>query len=49
MHARAVFEVSGDAVLRNMSAEKETVPQVKPRSDRLMLMLMLLRLDTRRG
>jgi hypothetical protein len=49
LEARAVFEVSGDATLRSMSAEKGTVPQVKPRSDRLMLMLMLLRLDTRRG
>ena len=49
LEARAVFEASGDAALRSMSAEKGTVPQVKPRSDRLMLMLMLLRLDTRRG
>jgi len=47
--ARAVFEVSGDAALRNMLAEKETAPQVKPRNDRLLLMLMLLRLDTRRS
>jgi hypothetical protein len=49
MDARAVFGVSGDAVLRNMSAEKGTVPRLKPRSDRLMLMLMLLGLDKRRS
>jgi len=49
MEARAVFEVSGDAALRNMLAEKGTVPQVKPRSNRLMLMLMLLGLDKRRS
>lgn len=49
LDARAGFEVSGDAALRNMLAEKGTVPQLKPRNDRLLLMLMLLRLDTRRG
>ena len=49
MDARAVFEASGDAALRSLLAEKATVPRLKPRSDRLMLMLMLLRLDTRRG
>jgi hypothetical protein len=49
MDERAVFEVFGDAALRGMLAEKGTVPQLKPRNDRLMLMLMLLRLGTRRS
>ena len=49
MDARAVFEASGDAALRNLLAEKGTVPRLKPRSDRLMLMLMLLGLDKRRS
>jgi hypothetical protein len=49
MDERAVFEVFGDAALSDMLAEKGTVPQLKPRNDRLILMLMLLRLDTRRG
>lgn len=49
MDARPVFEASGDAALRNLLAEKGTVPRLKPRSDHLMLMLMLLRLDRRRG
>src|ERR1039457_4872006 len=38
MDARAVFEASGDVALRNLLAEKGTVPRLKPRSDRLMLM-----------
>ena len=49
MDERAVAEVFGDAALRGMLAEKGTVPQLKPRNDRLMLMLMLLRLGTRRS
>ncbi len=49
MEARAVFEASGDAALRNLLAEKGTVPQVKPHSDRLILMLMLLGIDKRRS
>ena len=47
--ARAVFEAFGEAAHREMLAEKGTVPQLKPRNDRLILMLMLLRLDTRRS
>ena len=49
MDERAVLEVFGDAALRGILAEKGTVPQLKPRNDRLMLMLMLLRLGTRRS
>ncbi len=49
MDARAGFELSGDAAHRDILAEKGTVPEIKPRSNRLILMLMLLRLDTRRS
>ncbi len=49
MDERAVFKTFGETALRGMSAEKGTVPELKPRNDRLMLMLMLLRLDTRRS
>jgi len=42
--ARGVFEVFGEAALRDMLAEKGTVSQLKPRNDRLLLALMLLRL-----
>jgi len=49
MDARAGFELSGEAAHREMLAEKGTEPEIKPRSDRLILMLMLLRLDTRRS
>jgi len=47
--ARGVFEVFGDAALRRISADENTLPQLKPRNDRLLLMLILLGLDTRRG
>jgi hypothetical protein len=47
MDSRALFEVFGEAALRNMSAEKGPVPQLKPRNDRLILMLMLLGVNTR--
>ncbi len=47
--ARAMFDAFGETARHDMLAEKATVPQVKPRNDRLMLMLMLLQLDTRRG
>ncbi|MGC2306259.1 MAG: hypothetical protein WA447_23295, partial [Candidatus Binatus sp.] len=41
--ARVAFEVFGDSAQRNMLADENTVRQLKP-NDRLMLMLMLLRL-----
>ncbi len=44
-----MFDAFGETARRDMLAEKATVPQVKPRNDRLMLMFLLLRLDTRRG
>jgi hypothetical protein len=48
--ARAVFEVFGAASLRKMLANEKTERQPRPTHDRLMLMLMLLRLRSdRRG
>jgi len=48
--ARAVFEVFGERALRRMSANPRHERELKPRGDRMMLMLMLLRLrDQRRG
>jgi hypothetical protein len=48
--ARAVFEVFGASALRKMLASEKTDRQLRPTHDRLMLMLMLLRLPSdRRG
>jgi hypothetical protein len=48
--ARIAFEVFGERALRRMSANRRHERQLKPRGDRMMLMLMLLRLrDERRG
>ena len=47
--ARVVFAAFGEAAHRDLLAEKGTVPELKPRDDRLILMWMLLHLDTRRG
>jgi len=48
--ARAVFEVFGGTALRKMFASEKTERQLRPAHDRLMLMLMLLRLRSdRRG
>jgi hypothetical protein len=46
---RATFEVFGDTALSGMLADERTVRQLKPHNDRLMLMLMLLRLHTHRS
>ena len=48
--ARTAFEVFGERALRRMSANRRHERQLKPRHDRMMLMLMLFRLrDERRG
>ena len=45
-----MFEVFGEAALRRMLAKGRHERQLKPRHDRMMLMLMLLRLHSdRRG
>lgn len=46
--ARVAFEVFGDSAQRNILADENTVRQLQPRNDRLMLMLMLLRLHQHR-
>jgi hypothetical protein len=46
--ARVAFETFGQAALRNMLAKERTERQLKPSHDRLMLMLMLLRLHSQR-
>lgn len=47
---RTAFEVFGDAALREILADERTERQLKPRHNRLLLMLMLLRLhEDRRG
>jgi hypothetical protein len=43
---RGVFKAYGDAAIRDMSGEKEAVPQPQARNDRMVLMLMLLGLGT---
>ena len=45
--ARVAFEVFGDSAQRNVLADENTVRQLRPRNDRLMLMLMLLRIHHR--
>ena len=48
--ARTAFEVFGERALSRMSANRRHERELKPRGDRMMLMLMLLRLrDERRG
>ena len=42
--ARVRFETFGEAALRNLLAKERSERQLKPRHDRLMIMLMLLRL-----
>jgi hypothetical protein len=44
--ARVAFETFGEAALRNLLAKERTGRQLKPSHDRLMLMLMLLRLHS---
>jgi len=45
---KVAFEVFGEAALRNVLAKERTERQLKPNNDRMMLMLMLLRLNTQR-
>ena len=46
--ARVAFEAFGDSAQRAVLADENTVRQLQPRNDRLMLMLMLLRLHPHR-
>ena len=44
--ARIAFDVFGQKAIRNLLAKRRTERHLKPSNDRLMLMLMLLRLRT---
>jgi hypothetical protein len=46
---RAAFEAFGDAALRDMVVDKRAVRALNPHNDRLLLMLMLLRLHPHRS
>jgi hypothetical protein len=46
--ARVAFETFGQAALRKLLEKEKTERQLKPSHDRLMLMLMLLRLHSQR-
>ena len=46
--ARVAFEAFGDSAQRNVLADEDTVSQLQPRNERLILMLMLMRLHPHR-
>lgn len=46
---RVAFEVFGDAALRDLLADERSERQLRPHNDRMLLMLMWLRLHTRRS
>jgi hypothetical protein len=46
---RVAFEAFGDAALRDLLADNRPERQLRPHNDRMLLMLMLLRLHTRRS
>jgi hypothetical protein len=46
---RVAFEVFGEATLHDLLANKRSERQLRPHNDRVLLMLMLLRLHTRRS
>jgi hypothetical protein len=48
LDSRVAFEVFGETAQSELIADERTVPEIQPRDDRLMLMLMLLRLHERR-
>src|ERR1700722_13441740 len=46
--ARVAFEAFGDSAQRNVLADEDTASQLQPRNERLILMLMLMRLHPHR-
>lgn len=46
---RVAFEVFGEAALRDLLADERSERQLRPRNDRMLLMLMWFRLHTRRS
>jgi hypothetical protein len=48
LDSRVAFEVFGETAQSELIADERTEPEIQPRDDRLMLMLMLLRIHDRR-
>jgi|SRR5580700_10432028 hypothetical protein len=48
LDSRTAFEIYGETAHSELIADERTVPEIQPRNDRLMLMLMLLRLHEHR-
>ena len=48
LDSRIAFEVFGETAQSELISDQRTAPEVQPRSDRLMLMLMLVRLHEHR-
>jgi hypothetical protein len=48
LDSRVAFEVFGETAQSELIYDQKTAPEIQPRNDRLMLMLMLLRLHERR-
>ncbi len=48
MDSRVAFEIYGETAQSELISDESTVPEVQPQSDRLMLMLMLLRIHEHR-
>jgi hypothetical protein len=48
LDSRTAFEIYGETAHSELIADERGVPEIQPRNDRLMLMLMLLRMHERR-
>jgi hypothetical protein len=48
LDSRTAFEIYGETAHSELIADERTAPEIQPRNDRLMLMLMLLRIHERR-
>jgi hypothetical protein len=48
LDSRTAFEIYAETAHSELIADERTVPEIQPRNDRLMLMLMLLRMHERR-
>lgn len=48
LDSRTAFEIYGETAHSELISDESTEPEIQPRSDRLMLMLMLLRLHEHR-
>ena len=48
LDSRTAFEIYGETAHSELIADESTAPELQPRNDRLMLMLMLLRLHEHR-